>query len=411
MPSGQILDWPADDEILAGILECGSETAYARAIERNRNSLQAHVNGRPGLRERVSGARAAARPQAKRPVALGSGVSREEILEQENKELRAALTGERKSEVKSERLMVAIERALETVEPPEPLNFRPLAPHPTDTPHHRALLLLSDAHGGENVKPAAVNGLNEYSWEICAERHAEILRSVASHIRRMPPLTGIDLAILGDNCSGMNHRELEVTNEFPLAIQGIKMGYLLGDFVTKLSGMVDDLFVLSVPGNHPRLTKEPAAKDVDNNMDVVATVLAEEITRSIGHVRWKQPEGAVVFHEIAGRLCYVWHGDGIRSSMPGVPWGGIMRRANTIQSTHIDHIDHFVCGHYHQANVVDAGRIVMNGSVKGTDEWVQKNFGGGQPPTQLLLLFDETRKRMTDVKYLTPTAGLPEVYA
>ena len=38
-------------------------------------------------------------------------------------------------------------------------------------------------------------------------------------------------------------------------------------------------------------------------MDVVATVLAEERTRHLKNVRRQQPEGAAVFHEIAGRWC------------------------------------------------------------------------------------------------------------
>jgi hypothetical protein len=407
MPKGIEQEWPTDKEIVAGIVEYGSEAAYARAISASRASLVSHVDA-AGLRERVQEARIAARPKARSAKPLGSQVSREEILEQENRELRAAIGGERKAEVRRERYITAIERALAQVTPPPSLAFDLPPLRKGDTAHHRALLLLSDAHGGEVVKPSAVNGLNEYNFEIMVERHAEILRGVASHIRRMPPLTGLDLGILGDNNSGANHRELEVTNQYPLAIQGIKMGYLLGDFVTQLAAMVRDLRVVSVPGNHPRLTEKPAAKDVDNNMDVVSTVLAEEITRGIPHVTWKQPDSNAIFHEIAGRLCYIFHGDGIQSSMPGVPWGGVMRRTNVIQAGHRRHIDHFCLGHFHQANVVDGGRIVMNGSVKGVDEWVLKRFGGGQPPTQLLLLFDETKSRLTDVKYLTPTAGLPE---
>lgn len=392
---------PTSDEMRVALRDYGSVTAYAKALGIPRPTVQ-HWFEAEGVSTTA----------AKVKLTLGSQVSREEILEQENRELRAAISGERKSEVRRERILVAIERALEATAPPAGLDVPPLgALHKGDPAHHRALLLLSDAHGGEVVKPAAVNNLNEYNYEIMTERHAEILRGVASHIRRMPPLNGLDLAILGDNNSGANHRELEVTNQYPLAVQGIKMGYLLGDFVAKLASMVPDLRVVSVPGNHPRLTEKPAAKDVDNNMDVVSTVLAEEITRHLAHVSWRQPEGNAIFHEIAGRLCYIFHGDGIRSSMPGVPWGGVMRRANAIQAGHTRHIDHYILGHFHQANVVDGGRIVMNGSVKGVDEWVLKQFGGGQPPTQLLLLFDETRKRLTDTKYLTPTAGLPEVVA
>lgn len=409
MPRGSEFAWPGDDEIVAGIVEHGSQVKYAQALGVSDKSLGSRLNRSVGLRDRAKSAVAEQRRLRAAKPTPGTPVSREEVLAQENSELRAAMSKERKAEIRRERMMLAIEHALERVEPPAPLDIS-LAPIRKDDPaHHRVLLLLSDAHGGEVVKAAAVNGVNAYDWEIMHERHREILRGVASHLRRMPPVTGIDLAILGDNNSGANHDELRVTNEYPLARQGILMGYLLGDFVAKLAALARDVYVLSVPGNHPRLTDKPAAKDVDNNMDVVSTVLAEERTRHLKNVRWRQPEGAAMFHEIAGRVCYIWHGDGIRSSMPGVPWGGVMRRTNSIQSQHPRHIDHFVLGHFHQANVVQAGRILMNGSVKGPDEWCLKQFGYADPPTQLLVLFDEDKRRLTDVKYLTPTAGIPGV--
>lgn len=84
-----------------------------------------------------------------------------------------------------------------------------------------------------------------------------------------------------------------------------------------------------------------------------------------------------------------------------------MRRVNEIQRMHTVRIDHYVLAHFHDPNVVQGGRIIMNGSLKGPDEWVLKNFGSGTEPTQLLLTFDEKRSRMTDVKYITPQTGVP----
>ena len=53
MPSGIQQEWPSDEEIVAGIVEYGSVSAYARAIDRKRVSLVTQINGRDGLRDRV----------------------------------------------------------------------------------------------------------------------------------------------------------------------------------------------------------------------------------------------------------------------------------------------------------------------------------------------------------------------
>lgn len=406
MAAKQQIDWPAVEDFLAAWRGDYRNTCRAFAVDQG--SLRHHYQ-RTGVWHLVEERRTLKAPD--RALAIGDPVSREEVLEQENDELRKAIRGERRGEIKSERLLGAIERALDNLDVPAPLKIGKQPPLPDGDAHHRAMLLLSDAHGGEVVDPAAVSNLNAYDWEIMHARHEQIVEGTLSHMRRMPPLTGLDVGILGDGCSGANHRELEVSNEMPLAQQGIRMGFEFGEIIAKLATAGGKtplrVRVFGVPGNHPRLTEKPAAKSVLNNMDYVSMIVAEERTRHLTNVAWTQPEGAAMFWEIAGQTCYVWHGDGVRSSMPGVPWGGVMRRVNAIQAQHSRHIAHFIHGHYHQANVVQGGRIIGNGSVKGVDEWVLKSFGGGDRPTQLLLVFDERAQRLTDVRYLTPTAGLP----
>jgi hypothetical protein len=62
-------------------------------------------------------------------------------------------------------------------------------------------------------------------------------------------------------------------------------------------------------------------------------------------------------------------------------------------------IDYFHNGHFHTANAVEQGRIIVNGSVKGVDEYSLKAFGGGQPPVQVLSTF-HPKKGLTDVSFL-----------
>lgn len=338
-------------------------------------------------------------------------VSELELVKSELAEYKRAANKERKTDVAAERRYRAIEAALADVRPSAYDALRE-APAASTAAHHRHVLLLSDFHGGEVVNRKAVNGLNEYDWQIMEARVDETLTALLSHKQHSPELTGLDIGFLGDMCSGSNHAELAQTNQYPLAEQGVKIGYVQARIVERLVEHYADINVFTVPGNHPRMSLPPAAKNVHDNMDWVAGVVAKEYMKAYPTVTWTNAKSNAMIWTVAGLNYYVFHGDGIMSSMPGVPWGGVMRRANTIKGSYAAHptepvrVDGFYLGHFHQANaMVDLG-IYMNGSLKGTDEWVLKKFGSASPPTQLLLEYDEKNQRQTSVKLITPTAGL-----
>lgn len=339
-------------------------------------------------------------------TAEGEGViSRADILEEENRELRLALNRQRRESVGAERVIQAIELALADLKPPSRKSFAPVKSEP-GKPHHRQMILLSDFHGGEVVDPDVVQGLNEYDWQIMEDRVQEVIASLLKHRDRSPDLTGLDIVFLGDMCSGSNHDELAVTNEYPLAEQGVRMGLLMGRIVEQLAPHYPNMRVVTVEGNHPRLNKAPQAKNPQDNMDWVAAQFARQYLKDVPNVEFTVGRASVV-HRIAGLNVYCWHGDGIRSSMPGVPWGGVMRRVNQLQATLPQHIDHWCFGHFHTANIVGAGRVIGNGALKGADEYCFKTMGVGDPPAQWLLTFDEKRSRLTDARLVTPTAGVP----
>ena len=414
MARGFAHEWPKDDDIVAGCLEYGSKTAYTQgALNRAASTFARWLRViRPDLDARIDAALKEAVPVGKKRAvpmhAPGDDISREEILELEVKELRSNARRDRKGEVEKERLTRSIEQALKDIAPPRRVGGAKIRKLGSLEPHHRQLLAISDWHGGEIVDPAQVNGLNEYSWDIMLARVDELVAGVLSHKTVSPRLSGLDIAIVGDMTSGHQHQELAETNEFPLAVQGVKMGGLIGTFIERLQPHFENFRIVAVPGNHPRLKHKPAAKNVADNMDWVSAMIAKEFLSKHPNIQFTVPMGAAIFHQIAGKTFYIWHGDGVRSSMPGVPWGGIMRRVNEIRRGFVGtEIDYWLCGHYHQCNVMKSLGIFMNGSLKGTDEWVIKNFGGGSAPEQLILTFSEKHQRLTDSRFLTPTAGLP----
>jgi hypothetical protein len=351
-----------------------------------------------------------------REVTMTEEVSVEEMLQARVKELERALTRDRNAAVAQERIITAVQEAVRVAEPPNILTTAKVRMRFAETlsgepAHHRQVVLLSDFHGGEVVDPVAVNGLNAYSWAIMEQRVEEVIASLLSHKEHSPALTGLDVIFNGDMCGGINHQELAETNEFGLAEQAIKMGYVQGQILERLAPHYADIRSLVIVGNHPRLPVKPAAKRVHENGDWIAGVVAKEYIRDLENVTLSLPKSAAALWEVAGLTFYVSHGDGVRSSMPGVPWGGLIRRFNQIKATYSRqaNLAGWFCGHFHQPNAIFDQGIFMNGALKGTDEWVQKNFGGGSRPAQLLLTFDEKRSRQTDVKLITPTAGLEDL--
>src|ERR1039458_2464663 len=153
--------WPTDDEVVKGIAEVGSRTAYARNLGVGQSTLSQHISRRPKLKTRVDKALEKAHAlHAKKLVPTGE-VSQEELLLAEVAELRSGAKRDRKGEVERERLARSIEDALGVVAPPDRVGPATIKPRNPEA-HHRQLVAFSDWHGGEVVDPDAVNGLNEY---------------------------------------------------------------------------------------------------------------------------------------------------------------------------------------------------------------------------------------------------------
>lgn len=342
-------------------------------------------------------------PRTPRGASLPDGeVSRAELLEAEVKELRKRARQERSATVAQQRILDQIESTLGQTRGIVFLEPAPYVPHHDEDAHHRQAVLLSDWHGGEVVKLAETGGLNEFNFAILEQRVENIEKALLAFKRVRPALTGLDLWCLGDMVSGNIHDEIAQTNEFPIAEQSVRVGQLLAGLIARLAPHYPEIWVGGVPGNHGRTQKPHASKRVFDSWDWIAYQLARAMTSQIENVRWEIPDAGMIVREIAGRKVLLFHGDGIKSSMPGVPWGGVMRRTNELTKQYASmgiNLDGFALGHFHQLNVVQS-RIFMNGSAVGTNEYGVKNFGGGEPPRQLLLTWDEKRGRLTDSSYL-----------
>ena len=400
MPPKSTIEWPTDECIVACLVEYGTVTLYASALGVSRASLASHMNRR-GLKSPQTPRKLKAKPPNP-----GDKVSREEILEAEVKELRSRHAKRRTVDVQAERVLAEVRAAVDAPQP----RYEPggLDPNKRPSPHVHNLL-FSDTHYGEVVDSAQVAGVNEYDVDVCKRRIAGVHKALQSFVaHRDYTFEELVISCLGDMVSGGPgiHDEIRESNELTAAEQGYEFGIVLGKFVEELVPLYPKIRVLGVAGNHPRMARPHASKNVFDNFDWMAYKTAETYLRNYPTVTCKFPKAGVLIEPIvAGRNAYLFHGDGIRSTMPGVPWGGVVRRVNEVRKQFVDLdppvvIHQFQLGHFHSPNVVPG--VLMNGALTGTNEYGLKNFGGGAAPTQLLATWNPRKKRMTDVSFVTP---------
>jgi hypothetical protein len=324
------------------------------------------------------------------------------MLQQRVRELESQVRKDRKGRVYDERVTQAVEQSIQKAKPSYSPQVVPKSKKKGT--QHEFVLDWSDLHAGEVVSLEETGGMNEYNWEIMMERHDKLRRALFSYQDNRPyPVKKLYIFALGDMLSGNIHAELEATNEIPLAEATVQLGIDGAEWIESLTERFEEIEVHGVVGNHPRAHKKPWAKQGYDNADWTAYHVMSQILAKNKRIRFDIPKANQHRVIVAGRWSnLLWHGDGVRSSMPGVPWGGIMRRVAALRNQYAtagQPIDYFHNGHFHTANAVEQGRIIVNGSVKGVDEYSLKAFGGGQPPVQVLSTF-HPKKGLTDVSFL-----------
>ena len=372
MPPKFTYEWPSDETIVAGCLEHGTVAAYAAALNVSRASLASHMQ-----RRGIKAPSVARKLKASKPK-LGDAVSREELLEAEVKELRSRHAKRRTVDVQAERVLAEVRAAVDAPQP----RYEPgvLDPNKRPSPHVHNLL-FSDTHYGEVVDAAQVAGVNEYDVDVCKRRIAGVHKALQSFVaHRDYTFEELVISCLGDMVSGGPgiHDEIRESNELTAAEQGYEFGIVLGKFVEELVPLYPKIRVLGVAGNHPRMARPHASKNVFDNFDWMAYKTAETYLRNYPTVTCKFPKAGMLVEPI----------------VPG-------RNASLNHDLNPPIVIHqYQCGHFHSPNVVPG--VLMNGALVGTNEFGIKNFGGGAPPTQLLATWNPRKKRMTDVSFVTP---------
>ncbi|HLB49832.1 MAG TPA: hypothetical protein VJL59_22675 [Anaerolineales bacterium] len=253
-------------------------------------------------------------------------------------------------------------------------------------------LFLSDWHAGEVVYPTQINHVNQYNLTIMRERVAALVKSAAHLLGIISPkmdYPGIVVPLGGDMISGNIHEELTATNELNSMPTVLELYGVLVGIIDELARIFGHVFLPCVTGNHGRDTRKIWAKDRHHtSFDwLLYQFLARHFEKD-KRITFYIPDGPDAYYKIYQHRYLLTHGDQFRGG-DGIigPLGPIIRGDHKKRSRNAQvdmEYDTMICGHWHQ--YIHLSRLIVNGALKGYDEYAYANNFPFEPPSQALWL-------------------------
>lgn len=253
-------------------------------------------------------------------------------------------------------------------------------------------LFCSDLHWGEVVDSRQIGGVNSYSVQIAQERlrtMVEVAIDLLFNHITAPNYPGIVFALGGDMVTGDIHEELTATNEAEIMPIVVDLWGSLAWCIERLAERFGNVFVPCVTGNHGRNTHKIRAKGRNfTSFDWLVYQFLAKRFEADKRVRFMIPDGPDAYYSVMGHRYLLTHGDqfrggdGMIGALGPIIRGDHRKRSRNAQ---IDmEYDTMLLGHWHQ--LIQLQRLIVNGSLKGYDEFASSNNFPFEPPRQALWL-------------------------
>jgi predicted phosphodiesterase len=257
-------------------------------------------------------------------------------------------------------------------------------------------LFCSDWHWGEFVDNNEMGGIdNSFSLKIAHERARCLVESAIdlmfNHMVN-PEYEGIVLALGGDMFAGDIHEELTESNESTMMQTMLDLLGVLVWVVNQLLEKFPNVFVVGVTGNHGRTTRKPRHKGrAYTNFDWLLYQLLKRHYhpyegKADRRVSFLIPDGPDALFKIYDTRYCLTHGDqfrggdGITGALMPIMRGDHKKRSRNSQIN--QEYDVLMMGHFH--TLWQSRRLIVNGSLKGYDEYAYNLNLPFEPPLQSL---------------------------
>lgn len=260
-----------------------------------------------------------------------------------------------------------------------------------------SLCMWSDWHVAEVVSPRMVSRRNAYNPAIARKRAARCVESTVKIHRHLARSYAVDSMVLflgGDFITGYLHPELEQTN----AMGPVEEAYLAKELLTAaLDRLLEEksirhLRIVCIRGNHGRTTKKIQFKnDYATSLESFLYWTLRDHYPGGTRVTFEVPESDV--HEITvvdGWKLRLFHGHQIRYN-DGIGGLTIPLQKWLAKQDRTNQVDFNLMGHYHTYSI-PTPRTILNGSLKGWDEYAASHGFPFQEPLQAFALLDVKRR-------------------
>jgi len=287
-----------------------------------------------------------------------------------------------------------LQRTLDVVERVESARLAPvewLTPKkPVKQSAATLMLMLSDLHLDEVVEPSEIDGLNAYNREIAVLRLRKTIENtvkLSRHYLAGVKYDGCVVLLGGDIFSGDIHEELSETNEDTMLGSLLYWAQEIASALDLLATEFRRVHVAAVAGNHGRTTRKPRAKlRARTNFDWLLAKMLERHFAGDKRLTFDVPESSDVLVRVYDSAHLLTHGD---QAHGGGGIGGIYppimrlraRKAQRYLATG-QSFGTLWLGHWHQ--YLPSPSLIVNGSMKGVDEYAFVNNFGYEPPQQAL---------------------------
>lgn len=262
----------------------------------------------------------------------------------------------------------------------------------SDKTHGIPCLFLSDIHFDEYVDPAQVGFTNEYSREVATKRIQHTFNTsidILFNRTKNPSYDGMVIALGGDMLSGNIHEELAETNEDAIQRSLLALTDLLIDGIELHLKYFNKIFIPCVVGNHGRHHKKKRMKNkvFDNYEWLIYQFIARHF-KNDDRVQMMIPDGPDAIFQVYDQKFLLTHGDQFRggNAIAGIfsPLMLGFHRKQKKQASINKSFDVMMVGHFHQ--YVHTNQLIINGSIKGYDEFANEcNFAFERPQQALFI--------------------------
>lgn len=272
-------------------------------------------------------------------------------------------------------------------------------------------LLVGDIHIGKLVDPAVVGNSFGYNYPIFEQRWARlqdrILRLFRLH-SNTAPFSAFRIHFLGDGVDGVDMRRGHGNR---VDVHSAAQQMLL--LARKWEELLRGLATIGIPidlvwdfGNHGRVGEFGVNLPADNWDYVAGEILAIAISDLYPQVTVRVSTKKYHVTELGRMKVYSSHGDGVRGGdgFSGLPINGLARALAKDTGLHKQIFDLYLTAHFHTPQDIrtQAGRIVMNGSWDGGDDYSVNQLKAASEPVQLAFGVHPTRDAAQAITWIQP---------